>query len=187
MKKIICVLLTITVVFSAVACSSNKSNDSKKEKSKNEEVKKEKENITDDGYSIVDNINIDTDEMTVKYVGNKLRKGKDEDGNNIDQAIIYFEYTNKTSNPVSFDNAAIIQVFQNGEEMEGYAPLEAGIKELENTSKEIMDGKTIKIAVVFGVSSTKYNITIKATNEESDLLGESGETVLQQQEAQLSK
>ena len=161
MKKIICVLLTITVVFSAVACSSNKSNDSKKEKSKNEEVKKEKENITDDGYSIVDNINIDTDEMTVKYVGNKLRKGKDEDGNNIDQAIIYFEYTNKTSNPVSFDNAAIIQVFQNGEEMEGYAPLEAGIKELENTSKEIMDGKTIKIAVVFGVSSTKDNITIK--------------------------
>ena len=50
-----------------------------------------------------------------------------------------------------------------------------------------MDGKTIKIAVVFGVSNTKDNVTIKATNEESDLLGESGETVLQQQEAQLSK
>ena len=42
MKKIICMLLTITIVFSATACSSNKSNDSKKEKSKNEEVKKEK-------------------------------------------------------------------------------------------------------------------------------------------------
>ena len=41
MKKIICMLLTITIVFSATACSSNKSNDSKKEKSKNEEVKKE--------------------------------------------------------------------------------------------------------------------------------------------------
>ena len=74
-------------------------------------------NVTDDGFEIVDEINVDTDEIAVKYTGYEIVDDTDENNNPVRRLIAYFDFTNKTSTPLSSGYALQTSAYQSGIEL----------------------------------------------------------------------
>lgn len=117
----------------------------------------------EDEYEIVDSINIDTPEVSVKYTGYEIIDGTDEDGNAKKQLVVYCDFTNKTSNATSSASAISTQSFQNGIEMQGWGGSEYN-DSLKNEMTDIMDGATLNVGYLFDLHDTENPVKFRISN-----------------------
>ena len=73
--------------------------------------------------------------------------------------VLYFDFTNNTGDAIRPTNL-VIQAFQNGIEVQSYSLFGSDISEIDNTSKDILNGTSIKIAYAYDTDS-KEDMTIR--------------------------
>lgn len=133
----------------------------------------------DNGYETVDEINVDTDDITIKYTGFEIRDDVNDNGQPIKRIIVYFDYTNKMSSPMNSSNAIDCIAYQGGIELQ-----EWGGAEYLNDMTDIKDGATLNVGFMFDLLNTEEPLEI---NISEGLWFEGTKLFAQQQEIQLSE
>lgn len=132
----------------------------------------------DNGYEIVDSIDIDTDEVTVKYTNYEIVDSTDGDGNPIKRLIVYCDFTNKMSVAMSSSNAFSSIAYQDGIELQGWG----GAEELNDTTS-IKDGAKINVGFMFDLNNTETPVEFNLSNglwfEGTQLFAQQQEIALQ--------
>lgn len=191
-KKIKMIILLSVMAVSLVACGEDNgvqkneadttlpetgSEDSNLDVSKNEDL--------DNGYEIVDEINIDTNEIALKYTGYEIVDGTGENEEEIKEAIIYFDFSNKTSISERIHEAINISVFQNGIELTNWLGDVEGNESVSNSYEYIIDGANLNVGLLFELKDVENPIKIRVENSFSEIYGENGEMFAQEQELNL--
>ena len=197
-KKIATIMLIAAMAINATACggSGNATEKSKKvesnsteksddEMSQAEWVENNAEDTMEDGYEKVESINIDTDEVSLKYTGQKITDGTDNDGNAIKELIVYFDFTNKTSTPSRVYEAFETNAFQNGLQLINWMSDVDGDESVANSYENIMDGATLNVGIIFELKDTENPIKLRIANSSSGPYTDSSELFAQQQEITL--
>lgn len=188
-KRFLILFLALLLSVSLFACSSgNDSSDSKESNTDTEEMSQsewieENADNTEDGYEVVDAINIDNDEMSLKYEKYEIIDGTDNDDNPIKELVAYFTFTNKTSTAVSAESAVSISAYQNGIELTNW--ITDGNDAIENVNTEVMDGREIEVAFVFELEDTENPVKMQLEN--SYIEDENIDISSQQQEIDIAK
>ena len=187
-KKILSMLLVGVVAISLIACGGNDENapenrEGGEDRAKMlEEAEKNVPENMEDGYEMVDSINIDTSEISMKYTGHEIIDDVDNDGQNQKRIVVYFDFTNKTSNAMSAGSTFMTFAFQNGVEMQGWGGSSYN-ESLENEMVDIMDGATINVAFLYDLkdetSPIKFRIENSYAFEGSEYFAQQQEIVLQ--------
>ncbi len=135
-----------------------------------------------DGYEVVDEINIDTKEISLKYTGHEIIDSTDDDGNPIKQLIVYCDFTNKTNTATSSSYAISSQAFQNGIELQAWGGSEYN-EPLKNEMVDIMDGATLNVGYLFDLRDTENPVKIRISSafvfEEWEMFAQQQEIILQ--------
>lgn len=183
-KKIIVLMLAGMMALSTTACggSNNTSSNNDKSASTKEEsvvannstsndTSKDttEDSVDDDGFEKVDSINVDTNEVSLKYTGSEVVDGTDNDGNAIKEAVVYFDYTNKTSTPADITSAFMIDAYQGGVGLINFVTSIDGNDAVENYYTEIKDGATINVGFVFQLENTDDDLEIQIQSGMSEL------------------
>lgn len=195
-KKMLCVLTVSMMTLSLMACGqkeldSSENNTRTIEETENENEMSQSEWIDEhageyeDGYEVVDSINIDTPEILLKYTGYEIIDGEDNDGNQIKEAILYFDYSNKTSIPERIYEAISIEVFQNGIQLINWISDIEGNQSVENSYNTIIDGTTLNVGMIFELEDTENPLLIRVCQSYSDMYGDNAELFYQQQELEI--
>lgn len=196
-KKIVTMLLIGTMALSITACGGDK--ELKKENNAKTEATEKELNENDsnmsqsewiasggadnmeDGYEIVDSINIDTEDISLVYTGLEILDSTDDAGNPIKQLVVYCDFTNKTSNAMSSSSAFSTRAFQNGVELQGWGGSEKN-ESLKNSTLDIMDGATLNVGFLFDLRDSESPVKFRITDS---LVYEGEEKFAQQQEIKL--
>ena len=196
-KKIVTMLLIGTMALSITACGGDK--ELKKENNAKTEATEKELNENDsnmsqsewiasggadnmeDGYEIVDSINIDTEDISLVYTGLEILDSTDDAGNPIKQLVVYCDFTNKTSNAMSSSSAFSTRAFQNGVELKGWGGSEKN-ESLKNSTLDIMDGATLNVGFLFDLRDSESPVKFRITDS---LVYEGEEKFAQQQEIKL--
>lgn len=109
----------------------------------------------EDGYEIVDAINIDSGDTKLEYVSNE--KYTLESGEEI--FLVNFTFTNVSAGTTSLDAQYNFQAFQDGIEVTVYSTLLDEVEGDANRSKEILDGASIDVSV--GITPGNWESPIK--------------------------
>ena len=185
-KRFLILFLALLLSVSLYACSggddSSGSDTDTEEMSQSEWIEENTGNM-EDGYEVVDAINIDNDEMSLKYGKYEITDGTDNDDNPIKELVAYFTFTNKTSTAASAESAISISAYQNGIELTNW--ITDGNDAIENVSTEVMDGREIEVAFVFELEDTENPVKIQLEN--SYIEDESIDITSQQQEIDITK
>lgn len=186
-KKILVAILATTMALSITACGGESpSPDAETESNAEESAIEETNDVTDDsGFEIVDNINIDTNEISLKYTGYNIVDGTDNDGNPIKEIVVYFDFSNKTSVSERIHEAVSIDAFQNGVQLTNWLGDVDGNESVENSYKNIIDGATLNVGVIFELEDTENAVKIRISNSYSDIYGENSELFSQEQEIEI--
>lgn len=205
-KKLLFTVVLLVLSLSMVACGNDTTNTKNNtpteevvttaENSENETTEDEtteseisnSENINneEDGYEIVENINIDSEQATLKYVGYEMT----EEPSSTDyetltpNIVLYFEFENK-SGTRSFDSTFNVSVFQNGIECIywlGGSTNTADNEFVRNWVTETLSGGSLKVGVEFELQNADDSIKIRVDNLKYDENGEPPELIYQQQE-----
>lgn len=168
-RKFLSMLFAISLVFSLTACNSN----SEQQEETGIEADRDMDaltqgddtpvEVTDDGYEIVDEINIDTDEVSIKYTGHELVDDTDENGSPLRRLVVYFDFTNKTSIPLSAGYALQTSAYQNGIELEGWGGSNLN-ESLANEMVDIMENATLNIAFLYDIQDEENPIKFRLNN-----------------------
>ncbi|MDO4471033.1 MAG: DUF5067 domain-containing protein [Bacillota bacterium] len=185
-KKILATFLIFAIAFSMVACNGQKEKPEEMEGGEDrakmlEEAEKNVPEDMEDGYEIVDSINIDTSEISMKYTGHEIIEDVDNDGRNQKRLVIYFDFTNKTSSPMSAVSTFMTFAFQNGIEMQGWGGSSYN-ESLKNEVVDIMDGATINVAFLYDLKDETSPVKFRIENSYAF---EGTESFAQQQEISL--
>lgn len=194
MKKLKIILLAGALAVLLMACGGDngaqknkadttptktESGDSNLDVSKNEDL--------DNGYEIVDEIDIDTNEIALKYTGYEIVDGTGENEEEIKEAIIYFDFSNKTSISERIHEAINISVFQNGIELTNWLGDVEGNESVSNSYEYIIDGANLNVGLLFELKDVENPIKIRVENSFSEIYGENGEMFAQEQELNLKQ
>ena len=172
-KKTLSMLFAVLMAFSLTACVGN--SEQQEETGMEAEADRDMDaltqgddmptNVTDDGFEIVDEINVDTDEIAVKYTGYEIVDDTDENNNPVRRLIAYFDFTNKTSTPLSSGYALQTSAYQSGIELQGWGGSGSYLNEsLENEMVEIRDNATLNIAFLYDIQDEENPITFRLSN-----------------------
>ena len=152
LKKIMACGLTIGMMLTG--CASSEAPEETKEEVK-EEAKEEMS-------TMVDEINLDNEEGTLKYTGFEL--STDYDGRNA--IIVYYDYTNKMDESSMSQMTFYTQAFQNGVECETTWTAFVGDNEaIDNNSKEVQKGTTLNIGFMYVLDDLENPVTIKVSDQ----------------------
>lgn len=113
----------------------------------------------DNGYEIVDEINIDTSEICLKYTGYEIVDDVDDNEQPIKKLVVRFDFTNKSSIPMCSASAIGSMAFQNGIELQGW-----GGTDILNDMTNIKDGATINIGCMFDLIDTENPVELNISN-----------------------
>lgn len=174
-KKILATLLTMALAISLVACGEKENNISEEpgttESSDKVIDEVEQDNLNEAGFKEVDEINIDTDEITLKYTGHEILDDSvlEDDGETqrpIKELIVYFDYTNKTSVGSRIFEAVQTEAYQNGISLTNWmgTSYDEENEALGNSYKEIMDGATLSIALAYELENAESQVTLRIDN-----------------------
>lgn len=164
-KKLIGMLLAMSLVLSLTACGgSGDSNKSESEDGK-ESVAKEDgaEEVNENGT--VEKISIDNTEGTLTYTGHEV--GSDYEGKPV--LIVYFDYTNKKDEASYSQLTFYPQAFQNGVEC-GIGILMDENEAITNSTKEIQKDVILNIAQVYELQDNTNPVTLKVTDQSAENL-----------------
>ena len=195
-KRIVALLLISAMSLSVMSCGD--SNNGKKENIPNTEApgaesKKDNNSLSqsewiestesnsEDGYEIVESINIDTEDITLTYTGKEILDSIDDAGNPAKQLAVYFDFTNKTSNAMSSSSAFFTAAFQDGVELQGWGGSEKN-ESLKNSTVDIMDGATLNIGFLFDLRNLDSPVKFRISDS---LIYDGEEKFAQQQELSL--
>ena len=165
-NKIVSVLFAAALAFSITACGGNSSSDSTDEPQASAENIQEDENEEsdepqdesnlsqsewmeqhagdyEDGYEVVDAINIDSGDTKLEYVSNE--KYTLESGEEI--LLVNFTFTNVSAGTTNLDSQYNFKAFQDGIEITVYSSLYDEVEGDSNRRKEILDGASIDVSV----------------------------------------
>lgn len=207
MKKLKTILLTLVLAVSIVGCvqkeESNNAAPQESEESvsdsvvggeqeKNEDEMSQSEwmethgnDNSEAGYEKVNEINIDTDEISLKYTGYEIVDGVGENGEPIKEAVIYFDFANKTPFSERIHEAVQISVFQNGIQLTNWLGDIEGNEAVSNSYDFIIDGATLNVGLLFELKDTENPLKIRVEKSYSEMYGEDSELFAQQQELNL--
>lgn len=168
-----------TMVASITACgggSSDKVEDTNASVSAEETGKTEEELAMDDGYDEVDLIDVDIDGLsTLKYTGYEIVDGTDNDDNAIKEAVVYFDYTNKTAIASNADDAFNVNAYQGGINLTQWLTSIEGNEPVENAYTKIKDGATLSVGLVFELENTEDDLEIQVSRGYSDMYTETSD------------
>lgn len=192
-KRIVALLFISAISFSVMSCGGD--NNGKKENISNidasdKETKKNADSLSqsewiestesnaEDGYEIVESINIDTEDIALTYTGKEILDSTDDSGNPIKQLAVYFDFTNKTSNAMSSSSAFFTAAFQGGIELQGWGGSEKN-EPLKNSTVDIMDGATLNVGFLFDLRNLEDPVKFRVSDS---LVYDGEEKFAQQQE-----
>lgn len=124
------------------------------ELSQSEWVEKHAEDY-EDGYEVVDMINIDSGDTKLEYISNE--KYTLESGEEV--LLVNFTFSNVSAGTTSLDAQYNFQAFQDGIEIDVYSWLNDEVEGDVNRSKEILDGASIDVSV--GIAPDNWENPIK--------------------------
>ena len=136
MKKLLLVLLSLTLIVSMIACGGSKPDASS------------------------DSSEGDFGELHVKILDSE--KSTAYGGGDV--LVVYYEFTNNRDEDASYFITMMDRAFQNGEELEAEYVLENDLPELENSHEDVSKGNTLKVASVF-VLKDDSDVTVEVTGE----------------------
>lgn len=179
-KKIVAVLIASVIACGLWACGSSSE---PKEETKNEnngestgittEEKNDDSNLSQsewmeqhageyqDGYEVVDKINIDSKDTTLEYISNE--KYTLENGENV--LLVNFKFTNISAGSTNVDSQYNFQCFQDGVETTVYASIYDEIEGDSNRRKEILDSSSIDVSIA--ISPENWESPIKLRVDDS--------------------
>lgn len=189
-KKIVAILFAFALALSITACGRNSSSDSTDEPQVSEETTQENENKEsdemqdesklsqsewmeqhagdyEDGYEVVDEINIDSGDTKLEYVSDE--KYTLESGEEI--LLINFTFTNVSAGTTNLDSQYNFKAFQDGVEVTVYSSLYDEVEGDVNRSKEILDGASINVYV--GISPDNWESPVKLRVDDSMMYDDS--------------
>lgn len=136
----------------------------------------------EDGYEIVDAINIDSGDTKLEYVSDE--RYTLESGEEI--LLVNFTFTNVSAGTTSLDAQYNFQAFQDGIEITVYSTLYDEVEGDINRSKEILDGASVEVSI--GIAPENWGNPIKLrvddvmTYDDAENMGHT----FQQQEIQIA-
>lgn len=178
-KKIVLILLSSVLIFSLSSCGSRtdnqEANKTKSENtdsvSENEEPEQAKEtndsklsqsewveqhaDEMEDGYEVVDSINIDSGDTKLEYVSHERYTLENGD----DVLLVNFTFSNVSAGTTSLDAQYNFRAFQDGVEIDVYSTLLSEVEGDVNRGKEILDGASIDVTV--GIAPSNWESPIK--------------------------
>lgn len=168
-KKIIGMLLAVSLALSLTACGGNGDNN----KSENEDEKEataQEDNAEDVDENkpvtgTVEKISVDNTEGTLTYTGHEV--GSDYEGKPV--LIVYFDYTNKKDEASYSQLTFYPQVFQNGVECSIGILMDEN-EAVTNSTKEIQKDVTLNIAQVYELQDNTNPVTLKVTDQSAENL-----------------
>ena len=189
MKRIVSILLVFLLSVSMVACGTEKKTGDTNQEQKAEDAKGDDElsqsewmaehaGEYEDGYEVADNIDIDTSELSLKYTGYEIVDDVDDNDEPIKRIIVHFDFTNKTSVPMSSSSTFSCTSYQNGIELQAWG----GTDEL-NDMTNIKDGATLNVGFMFDLIDTTNTVEI---NVSEGLAFEGTEIFAQKQEINIA-
>lgn len=192
-KKLLVTLLLSIVMLSGCGNSGEepKSGESTQDVEETQDAEKEDDELSqsewmeqnademDNGYEVVDEINVDTDDISVKYTGFEIRDDIDDNNQPVKRIMVYFDYTNKMSEPMSSSNAINCIAYQGGIELQGWG----GVDYL-NDMTDIKDGATLNVGFMFDIINAEEPVEI---NISEGLWFKGTELFAQQQEIQIAE
>lgn len=110
---------------------------------------------TEDGYEVVDAINIDSGDTKLEYTSSE--KYTLESGEEI--LLVNFTFTNVSAGTTSLDAQYNFQAFQDGVEITVYSWLGDEVDGDVNRGKEILDGASLEVSV--GIAPENWESSIK--------------------------
>lgn len=176
-KRILATLLTMALAISLVACGGKKNNipeEPETEESSDkviDEVDTQQDDLNEAGFKEVEKINIDTDEITLKYTGHEILDDSvlEDDGETqrpIKELIVYFDYTNKTSVGSRIFESVQTEAYQNGISLTNWmgTSYDEENEALGNSYKEIMDGATLNVALAYELEDAENQVKLRVDN-----------------------
>lgn len=147
MKRLIAAVLCICLIVSLAACnteSGTNDNNSAKQESR----------IIKDGKPVTGEIGA----IQISIEGYALTK--DYQGN--DAIVIYYEYTNKGENPVSFLTTISRVASQNGEELSAATLIDPDVTyDIQSSMQQVEKGQTIPVQTAFILKDTTSPVNIE--------------------------
>lgn len=193
-KKVVSVLLMMSLVFVLVACGSNGSKN-EPEKAETEESDEDEMSQSEwmeanggeenDGYEKVDCIDVDTDEIALKYTGYEIFDGIGDNEEPIKELVVYFDYTNKTQTEERIHEAVSMKAYQGGIGLTNWLTNIEGNEPVENSYTYIMDEATLNVGIVFELKNVEDSVRIRVENSYSGIYTESSEIFACEQEISL--
>ena len=201
-KKFLAIMLITMMAVNVTACggSADKSTTETTKDKKEDTLKDEKSDDkmsqaewvenntsnTEDGYDIVDTIDITSSTTTLKYTGSKVIDDNGEDGTTSKKVLLYFDFTNVNDSETSVESHYNFSAYQSGVQLNQWLSMNNynfSDESFGNAQKNILSGTTVNIAVTFELSDTTSPIKLRVDNS----LDDDGETqsFAQQQEINL--
>lgn len=168
-KKTLSMLFAVLMAFSLTACvdSSEQQDETGMETEADRDMDALTQgddtpiNMTDDGYEIVDKINIDSGDTKLEYLSHE--KFTLESGEEI--VLVNFTFTNVSSGQTSVDAHYNFTAFQDGVEITAYSTLFDEVEGDTNRAKEILDGASIDISVGIAPDNWESPIQLRVNDE----------------------
>lgn len=189
-KRILSIILIAVMAMALMACGGNKdvSDNTSGEGGENraemfEEEENSIENVEEgleDGYEIVDFINVDSGDTKLKF--NKCEKYTLENGEEV--VLVYLNFSNVSAEQTSIDAQYNFSAFQDGVEITVYSTIWDEFEEAQNRDKQILQGATIEVAIAIATDNWESPIKLRVDDE---MLYDEGERIcaFQQQELNL--
>ena len=166
-KKILSMLLVGVVAISLIACGGNDENapenrEGGEDRAKMlEEAEKNVPENMEDGYEMVDAINIDGG--TTKLTFNRAEKYTLQGGEEV--LACYFNFENISAGETSVHGQYNFKAYQNGVEITVYSTTWEETEQFENASKYVLDGATMEIAIAIEPDDWTSPIKLRVDNE----------------------
>ena len=169
MKKLLVVMILSSLIFSGCSNSFESSKQSEPVQSSEETTGQEKADSElsqsewmeqhademEDGYEVVDAIDIDSGDTKLEYTSSE--RYKLESGEEI--LLANFTFSNVSAGTTNLDSQYNFQAFQDGVEITVYAMLMDEVEGDANRSKEILDGASVDVSV--GIALENWESPIK--------------------------
>lgn len=195
-KKILSMLFVIIMAFSMVACGGKEEPEEEIDTTteqggtvnREEMMEESQKNIpenTEDGYEMVDSINIDGG--TTKLTFNRMEKYTLQGGEEV--IVCYFNFENVSAGETSLHSQYDFIAYQNGVEITVYSSTFEETEPFENVDKDILNGGSMEVAIAIEPSDWNSPIKLRVDNEKAyDLVEETeGKKInAQQQEIALN-
>lgn len=190
-KKAVSILLAMSLVFGLTACGNSEPVESESEaetevgETDEDEMPQSEWMEANGGYEKVDCIDVDTDEVALKYTGYEIVDGIGDNEEPIKELVVYFDYTNKTQIDEQVRGAVLAEAYQGGIGLTNWMTDIEGNESVENSYTFIMDGATLNVGIVFELENTEDPVRIRVENSYSGIYSENSEVFAYEQEISL--